>query len=124
MDEDQVPSLRGQELPNAASEGLHRAAGFTPVGVYRGVGYKRGAWHDVLDAYVPPAGTSRTALTPGLLHDRMAERLDDAEPAGRALSRLADRALYSAQPCSAEDGALAWRSARQVRRALRQRSRH
>jgi phosphinothricin acetyltransferase len=38
----------GITLPNAASEGLHRAVGFTPVGVYRGVGYKCGAWHDVL----------------------------------------------------------------------------
>jgi L-amino acid N-acyltransferase YncA len=38
----------GVTVPNAASEALHRAAGFTPVGVYRGVGYKLGAWHDVL----------------------------------------------------------------------------
>jgi phosphinothricin acetyltransferase len=37
----------GITLPNAASVGLHIAAGFTPVGVYRGVGYKNGAWHDV-----------------------------------------------------------------------------
>ena len=37
----------GVTLPNAASERLHAAAGFTPVGVYRGVGYKLGAWHDV-----------------------------------------------------------------------------
>lgn len=37
----------GITLPNDASVGLHVALGFTPVGVYRGVGYKRGAWHDV-----------------------------------------------------------------------------
>ena len=37
----------GITLPNPASEGLHRAMGFTPVGVYKGVGYKLGAWHDV-----------------------------------------------------------------------------
>jgi phosphinothricin acetyltransferase len=37
----------GVTLPNDASVGLHRAVGFTPVGVYRGVGYKLGAWHDV-----------------------------------------------------------------------------
>lgn len=37
----------GITLPNAASVGLHTAAGFTPVGVYQGVGYKHGAWHDV-----------------------------------------------------------------------------
>jgi phosphinothricin acetyltransferase len=37
----------GITLPNDASVGLHRALGFAPVGVYRGVGYKLGAWHDV-----------------------------------------------------------------------------
>jgi len=37
----------GITLPNPASEGLHRAFGFTSVGVYRKVGYKFGAWHDV-----------------------------------------------------------------------------
>ena len=37
----------GITLPNPASSGMHRALGFTPVGVYRGVGYKNGAWHDV-----------------------------------------------------------------------------
>lgn len=37
----------GITLPNEASVGLHTAVGFTPVGVYRGVGYKHGAWHDV-----------------------------------------------------------------------------
>ena len=34
-------------LPNPASEGLHRAMGFEPVGVYRNIGWKHGAWHDV-----------------------------------------------------------------------------
>jgi phosphinothricin acetyltransferase len=37
----------GIALPNAASVGLHEAMGFEPVGVYRHVGYKLGAWHDV-----------------------------------------------------------------------------
>jgi len=37
----------GITLPNAASIGLHEAVGFTSVGVYRGVGYKHGAWHAV-----------------------------------------------------------------------------
>ena len=37
----------GITLPNAGSEGLHRAFGFTLVGVYHRVGYKFGAWHDV-----------------------------------------------------------------------------
>lgn len=37
----------GITLPNPASVGLHEALGFRPVGIYRGVGYKLGAWHDV-----------------------------------------------------------------------------
>jgi L-amino acid N-acyltransferase YncA len=34
-------------LPNDASEGLHRALGFEPVGTLRRVGWKHGQWHDV-----------------------------------------------------------------------------
>jgi L-amino acid N-acyltransferase YncA len=37
----------GMTLPNDASAGLHRAMGFEPVGTYRGVGWKHGAWRDV-----------------------------------------------------------------------------
>ena len=37
----------GIALPNNASVGLHEAMGFRLVGVYRGVGYKLGAWRDV-----------------------------------------------------------------------------
>ena len=37
----------GITLPNAASVGLHTSVGFTPVGIYRGIGFKHGAWHDV-----------------------------------------------------------------------------
>lgn len=37
----------GIALPNAASVALHEAMGMRPVGVYRHVGYKLGAWHDV-----------------------------------------------------------------------------
>jgi L-amino acid N-acyltransferase YncA len=37
----------GITLPNPGSVGLHEAMGFTPVGVYRAVGYKLGRWHDV-----------------------------------------------------------------------------
>ena len=40
-------AIAGMTLPNEASEGLHRALGFEPAGVYRRVGYKHGAWHDV-----------------------------------------------------------------------------
>lgn len=37
----------GITLPNPASVRLHESLGFAPVGVYRTVGYKLGAWHDV-----------------------------------------------------------------------------
>lgn len=37
----------GITLPNDASVGLHEAFGFKPIGVYHGVGYKLGRWHDV-----------------------------------------------------------------------------
>jgi len=37
----------GITLPNPASVGLHESLEFQPVGVYRAVGYKLGAWHDV-----------------------------------------------------------------------------
>ncbi len=37
----------GVTLPNEASVALHERLGFAPVGVYRRIGWKRGAWHDV-----------------------------------------------------------------------------
>jgi L-amino acid N-acyltransferase YncA len=37
----------GITLPNPASVALHEAVGFTRVGVYRQIGFKHGAWHDV-----------------------------------------------------------------------------
>jgi phosphinothricin acetyltransferase len=40
-------AVAGMTLPNEASAGLHRAMGFEPVGVYRRIGWKFGAWHDV-----------------------------------------------------------------------------
>jgi L-amino acid N-acyltransferase YncA len=40
-------AVAGMTLPNDASVGLHRAMGFEPVGTYRRIGYKDGAWHDV-----------------------------------------------------------------------------
>jgi phosphinothricin acetyltransferase len=42
-----VTAYAGVTLPNPASVGLHEAMGFQPVGVYRQVGFKCGAWHDV-----------------------------------------------------------------------------
>ena len=40
-------AFAGIALPNDASVGLHESLGCTYVGVYRAVGWKPGAWHDV-----------------------------------------------------------------------------
>lgn len=40
-------AVAGTTLPNDASVGLHHAMGFEPVGTFRRVGWKHGAWHDV-----------------------------------------------------------------------------
>lgn len=42
-----VNAYAGVTLPNPASVGLHEAMGFQPLGVYRRVGFKCGAWYDV-----------------------------------------------------------------------------
>ena len=57
-------AFAGIALPNEASVGLHESVGFQPLGVYRKVGFKHGAWRDVgwwqkelqptSDAPVPP----------------------------------------------------------------------
>ena len=39
-------ALAGIALPNPASIALHESVGFTPLGVYRNVGYKLGQWRD------------------------------------------------------------------------------
>jgi phosphinothricin acetyltransferase len=78
----------GVTLPNPASEGLHRAVGFEPVGVYRGVGYKMGRWHDVawFQRILQPETVEPTPPR------RMAEVIDSTEVcaalrAGEALVR-------------------------------------
>ena len=74
----------GITLPNPASIGLHEAMGFTRVGVYRGVGYKLGAWHDVMwleralapRQTDPPVPTLLPALTDsGAFHAALAAGL-------------------------------------------------
>ena len=40
-------AFAGMTLPNDASVALHRSVGFEPIGVFRSIGYKFGAWHDV-----------------------------------------------------------------------------
>ena len=39
-------AFAGIALPNDGSIALHRAMGFAPIGVYREVGWKMGAWRD------------------------------------------------------------------------------
>jgi phosphinothricin acetyltransferase len=51
----------GITLPNDASVALHESFGLEPIGVYRRIGWKAGAWHDVgwwqreLEGSDPPA---------------------------------------------------------------------
>lgn len=40
-------AFAGIALPNPGSIALHEAVGFTPVGIYREVGWKCGGWRDV-----------------------------------------------------------------------------
>ncbi len=40
-------AFAGVALPNEASVALHEAMGFTPVGIYREVGWKSNGWRDV-----------------------------------------------------------------------------
>jgi L-amino acid N-acyltransferase YncA len=42
-----VNAYAGITLPNARSINLHEKLGFLPLTVYRGIGFKAGAWHDV-----------------------------------------------------------------------------
>jgi phosphinothricin acetyltransferase len=42
-----VVAFAGITLPNPASVALHTRMGFEPVGVYKSVGFKCGAWQDV-----------------------------------------------------------------------------
>jgi L-amino acid N-acyltransferase YncA len=40
-------AFAGITLPNEASISLHTRMGFTPVGIFRSIGWKFGRWHDV-----------------------------------------------------------------------------
>ena len=57
-------ALAGMTLPNDASVGLHRALGFEPVGTFRRVGYKHGAWHDVAWAQIVLTGGDEPPTEP------------------------------------------------------------
>ncbi len=58
----------GITLPNEASVGLHEALGFLPIGVYREIGWKQGAWRDVgwwqLELSPPPDEAPPEPLPP------------------------------------------------------------
>lgn len=74
-------AFAGIALPNEASVRLHRAFGFTPVGVYRSVGYKLGNWWDVgwwqrrlpaIEA-TPPPPTRLPELADGIVEQAVAD---------------------------------------------------
>ncbi len=68
-----INAYAGITLPNPASVGFHQAMGFEEIGVFRGIGFKFGRWHDTLwlqrqlaprraDA-PPPRGLQETMAT-------------------------------------------------------------
>lgn len=79
----------GVTLPNPASLALHTRVGFTPVGVYRRVGYKLGSWHDVqwLERGLAPHTREPPAPTP-LADVRGRPELESALAAGVSCLRL------------------------------------
>ena len=64
-----VNAYAGITLPNPASVGFHRAMGFEEIGVYRGVGYKFGRWHDVAWFHRPLAPQRPGVQPPRALPD-------------------------------------------------------
>ncbi|GAA0602514.1 N-acetyltransferase [Kribbella sandramycini] len=57
-------AIAGMTLPNDASVGLHTALGFEPIGTYRAIGWKLGAWRDVAWAQRPLAVLSDPPAEP------------------------------------------------------------
>jgi phosphinothricin acetyltransferase len=79
----------GVTLPNPASIALHEGVGFTPVGVFRGVGYKHGAWHDVAWFERPLAPRVESPVLPvELAHLAGDGALREAFRTGEVLLRL------------------------------------
>ncbi|MFI5041079.1 MAG: arsinothricin resistance N-acetyltransferase ArsN1 family B [Acidimicrobiales bacterium] len=73
--------MAGIALPNPASVALHEGVGFTPVGVYRAVGWKFGAWHDV-GWWQRGWARQRCRQGPGSLHRPPRRLLEAAFEAG------------------------------------------
>jgi phosphinothricin acetyltransferase len=63
----------GITLPNAASVALHESLGFVPVGIYRSVGFKLGAWHDTGWWQLPLRAREGTPAPPRALSDACAD---------------------------------------------------
>jgi phosphinothricin acetyltransferase len=81
-----VNAFAGISLPNVASVALHDAMGFRPIGIYRNVGYKLGAWRDVgwwQLALCEPPRQAREPVAIGDLDDAVV----DAVLAGRATAQ-------------------------------------
>ncbi|MEV6410502.1 N-acetyltransferase family protein [Kribbella sp. NPDC051718] len=57
-------AVAGMTLPNPASEGLHAALGFEPIGTYRKIGWKHNTWHDVHWTQRPLATTDDPPAEP------------------------------------------------------------
>ena len=87
-------AFAGITLPNAASVALHATVGFTRVGVYRNVGFKNGAWHDVawFERIIAPHEPSPDDPVP-LSDPDMGERVREA------LGRMATK-HHSSSPTS------------------------
>ncbi|HVO70851.1 MAG TPA: arsinothricin resistance N-acetyltransferase ArsN1 family B [Aggregatilineaceae bacterium] len=82
-------AFAGIALPNPASVGLHTALGFQPIGVYRHVGYKLGAWHDVGWWHLTLQPLTDHPTSPGDFSQlRTSEECQQALAAGLPLLRL------------------------------------
>ena len=81
-------AIGGIALPNPASVALHQSLGFTAVGVYRSIGWKLGAWHDV-ELWQLTLGTGEGTPDMPIPLDRLAPgTLDAAAALGSARLRL------------------------------------
>jgi L-amino acid N-acyltransferase YncA len=84
----------GITLPNPASVGLHTALGFEHVGVFHAIGYKLGAWHDVmwLERAIGPQ-TSEPAVPTPLPAIRGTPAFDAALATGLDFLHVRERSL-------------------------------